>query len=369
MKQCLLIIGVIVAYLSSFANEMTSYTTRTRNSTTTRTYIGEWERIGNNLWRIPTGTGHCDIDTQSDTKKHRIYVRDHLGSTRAVIDDAGALLQTVNYYASGVPFTLTQGETATDRLHSGKQFIDHQGLGYYDNSARMLDVLGNRFTTLDPMATDYGHLSPYTYCAGNPLKYTDPDGRDIWRIDNTGKIHSYVKDSNVDRFVMVDQFNNALLDNEQNEISISFKYGTIISQDVSNYKGYNYDVYAVRGDENAQKLFEFMSQHISGSPSKVEVGLTQAGLAGDKGLNFITNSHLKGSEAGMSGLFYHKLGYGYTIRRFVHSHPLTPGFGKNDSTMVRDIIKHLNKNNWYIAMPAFHVYHVDSKAYIKYKFK
>ena len=110
-------------------------------------------------------------------------VRDHLGSTRAVIDDAGALLQTVNYYASGVPFTLTQGETATDRLHSGKQFIDHQGLGYYDNSARMLDVLGSRFTTLDPMATDYGHLPPYTYCAANPLKYTDPDGR-ILRDEN-----------------------------------------------------------------------------------------------------------------------------------------------------------------------------------------
>ena len=110
-------------------------------------------------------------------------VRDHLGSTRAVIDEAGELLQTVNYYASGVPFTLTQGETATDRLHSGKQFIDHQGLGYYDNSARMLDVLGGRFTTLDPMATDYGHLSPYSNCAGNPLKYTDPDGR-ILRDEN-----------------------------------------------------------------------------------------------------------------------------------------------------------------------------------------
>ena len=70
-------------------------------------------------------------------------VRDHLGSTRAVIDEAGELLQTVNYYASGVPFTLTltQGES----LHSGKQFIDHQGLGYYDNSARMLDVLGGEY--------------------------------------------------------------------------------------------------------------------------------------------------------------------------------------------------------------------------------
>lgn len=174
---------IITVVTNINANGDTTYTTRTRNSTTTRTYIGEWERIGNNLWRIPTGTGHCDIDTQSDTKKHRIYVRDHLGSTRAVIDEAGELLQTVNYYASGVPFTLTQGETATDRLHSGKQFIDHQGLGYYDNSARMLDVLGGRFTTLDPMATDYGHLSPYSNCAANPLKYTDPDGR-ILRDEN-----------------------------------------------------------------------------------------------------------------------------------------------------------------------------------------
>ena len=155
MKQCILITGVLLAYISSFANEMTSYA------------LHEYS---------PT-------QTQSDTKKHRIYVRDHLGSTRAVIDEAGELLQTVNYYASGVPFTLTQGETATDRLHSGKQFIDHQGLGYYDNSARMLDVLGGRFTTLDPMATDYGHLSPYSNCAANPLKYTDPDGR-ILRDEN-----------------------------------------------------------------------------------------------------------------------------------------------------------------------------------------
>ena len=155
MKQCLLIISIILTCFLSFADETTSYSPR----------------------------DYSTIAPQADTVKHRIYVRDHLGSTRAVINEAGELLQTVNYYASGVPFTLTQGETATDRLHSGKQFIDHQGLGYYDNSARMLDILGGRFTTLDPMATDYGHLSPYSNCAGNPLKYTDPDGR-ILRDEN-----------------------------------------------------------------------------------------------------------------------------------------------------------------------------------------
>ena len=80
-------------------------------------------------------------------------VRDHLGSTRAVIDDAGALLQTVN------------------------------GLNLHDFHGRWQDYATGRFTTLDPMATDYGHLSPYTYCAANPLKYTDPDGR-ILRDEN-----------------------------------------------------------------------------------------------------------------------------------------------------------------------------------------
>lgn len=38
-----------------------------------------------------TDVGHFDIDTKSDTKKYRIYERDHLGSTRAVIDEAGEL--------------------------------------------------------------------------------------------------------------------------------------------------------------------------------------------------------------------------------------------------------------------------------------
>ena len=73
-------------------------------------------------------------------------VRDHLGSTRAVIDEAGELLQTVN------------------------------GLNLYDFHARWQDHATGRFTTQDPLAEKYYALSPYTYCAGNPIMLIDPTG-------------------------------------------------------------------------------------------------------------------------------------------------------------------------------------------------
>ncbi len=33
------------------------------------------------------------------------------------------------------------------------------------------------FTGIDPMAEKYYGISPYAYCAGNPVNYVDPDGR------------------------------------------------------------------------------------------------------------------------------------------------------------------------------------------------
>ncbi|MBR0077601.1 MAG: hypothetical protein IJP72_04290 [Bacteroidales bacterium] len=35
---------------------------------------------------------------------------------------------------------------------------------------------------MDPMADKYPGLSPYTYCADNPVRLVDPDGREIWLI-------------------------------------------------------------------------------------------------------------------------------------------------------------------------------------------
>ena len=43
--------------------------------------------------------------------------------------------------------------------------------------------------SVDPMADKYPSLSPYAYCAWNPIKLVDPDGEDIYQLDvSTGSL-------------------------------------------------------------------------------------------------------------------------------------------------------------------------------------
>ena len=67
------------------------------------------------------------------------YVRDHLGSTRAVVTEQGVPLQATDYYPSGIPvetYSTGNAYNTTDRLHTGKEFHAFDGLSWHDNAAR-----------------------------------------------------------------------------------------------------------------------------------------------------------------------------------------------------------------------------------------
>ncbi len=53
----------------------------------------------------------------------------------------------------------------------------------------MLDSATPTWTTPDPLAEKYPSISPYAHCAGNPVRFIDPDGRDynvvVNQEDNT----------------------------------------------------------------------------------------------------------------------------------------------------------------------------------------
>ena len=51
---------------------------------------------------------------------------------------------------------------ATRRMHVGKELEQFESLRFYD-------PLPVRFTTPDPLALSYPSLSPYAYCANNPV--------------------------------------------------------------------------------------------------------------------------------------------------------------------------------------------------------
>ncbi len=57
------------------------------------------------------------------------------------------------------------------------------GARYYDSD------LSGLFLSVDPMSDKYPSISPYAYCAWNPVKLVDPDGRDIWELTNDGKLN------------------------------------------------------------------------------------------------------------------------------------------------------------------------------------
>ena len=107
---------------------------------------------------------------------------------RCVVRQDGVVVESTDYYPYGTPFTTAgavqpykYGTKELDRMH---------GLDLYDSQARWYDSLLGRTSTLDPKAEKYYSFSPYTWCAGNPVRFIDPDGRQpVKYIDENGRKH------------------------------------------------------------------------------------------------------------------------------------------------------------------------------------
>ena len=109
------------------------------------------------------------------------YTKDHLGNNRAVVNHDGTLEQAVHYYPFGATYYYTGRNINLQRYkYNGKELDRMHGLNFYDYSARQYDPLLCRFTQIDPLAEKYYWISPYVYCANNPVNAIDPDGKSIW---------------------------------------------------------------------------------------------------------------------------------------------------------------------------------------------
>ncbi|MCM1491121.1 MAG: hypothetical protein NC095_09900, partial [Muribaculum sp.] len=131
--------------------------------------------------------GYATIDGGDVTFHY--YTQDYLGNNRAVINGTtGAIEHTTAYYPYGAVIAdLGTGNSGQPFKFIGKELISANGLNEYDFGARRQYPAIPQFTSIDKFADTYPHLSPYLYCANNPINAIDNDGNfweTVWDVGN-----------------------------------------------------------------------------------------------------------------------------------------------------------------------------------------
>jgi len=149
----------------------------------TTDYAGSFVYENNFLQYILTDEGRIVYDRFNDTYQYQYFLKDHLGNTRILFDENGTVLQDNSYYPFGMAIeALCHSENFTPDnkyLYNGKELQDDFGLEWYDYGARFYDPQIGRWHSVDLLAEKYTHVSPYTYCADNPISFIDPNGKEI----------------------------------------------------------------------------------------------------------------------------------------------------------------------------------------------
>jgi len=147
------------------------------------------------------------------------FETDHLGSVRSVIDNAGDVVTTNDYYPFGTRHSGVDIEVDDNFRYrfNGKEEQLTGNIGLLDYGARMYDSEIGRWSVPDPLAEKYYSLSPYDFVGGNPINRIDPNGMD-W----------YSYNEEVDE---VDEYGNPT-GNKKNETRYKYVRGEMSSKEM-----------------------------------------------------------------------------------------------------------------------------------------
>ena len=141
------------------------------------------------------------------------YHPNHLSSSMYVTDMQQSVVQSFLYAPYGEIIseynTHVMGEAFPKYAFNAKELDEETGFYYYE--ARY--YAPPTFTSRDPLFEKYFWMTPYAYCANNPVKYVDPSGMDFDTIikDNTITIKATYytsKENEADLQKALDVWNN-----------------------------------------------------------------------------------------------------------------------------------------------------------------
>ena len=144
----------------------------------TTDYVGNLVYLNGRLDKVLTPYGYLQGG------KFHTWLHDYQGNVAAVVV-GDSVAQCNSYYPYGLPHatlsirTNVTTNTPNTYKYSGKEFDTFGGTDLYDFHARFHAPSTGRFMTVDPLAEKYPGISPYMYCAGNPIMNIDPTGMEI----------------------------------------------------------------------------------------------------------------------------------------------------------------------------------------------
>ena len=107
---------------------------------------------------------------------------DHLGSASWITDGSGLPVQHLLYLPFGEHFANEHSSGYDERFtFTGKERDAETGYYYHGARFNSSDI---GWLSVDPMADKYPSMTPYNYCAWNPIKLVDPTGNEAMDIDD-----------------------------------------------------------------------------------------------------------------------------------------------------------------------------------------
>ena len=110
--------------------------------------------------------------------EYYFYIKDYQGNIRVVLNQSNQPVELNSYYPYGALMAATATEGTQPYKYSAKELDRENGIDLYDFHARQMEPLVGRFTSIDKKSEKFYSISPYTYCAANPIRFVDPTGKE-----------------------------------------------------------------------------------------------------------------------------------------------------------------------------------------------
>jgi len=175
---------------------------------------------------------------------------------------------------TGFPFTGKEKDPETGYSYFGARYLDHE--------------LMTMWLSVDPLADKYPSISPYAYCAWNPVKLVDPDGSEMWRPEILAdKSVNYVAEQNDNVWSLYKQYDISLV--QAFQLCEKIQHGKIEGKDVELITGTDFLRMKWSNNNDSKRLyhigFSIMYNHIKESNKIFQLNQCFSGMPQSMGDN------------------------------------------------------------------------------------